>query len=166
MQCLKKFNIFRSKKKFGPSNESPGFKEKDTLSPSIGEFDEVDLNVTENDVIESERNERKSSKEKVEFEKLVKKLEEQDYWKGKQDYWKGKQDYWTGQQDYWTGQSEGKSKVQKEESLNIAWCGANNFDGKPKCEWNLKENGGLFGGGENGVGTTRRYWGKYGNGRG
>ena len=165
MQCLKKINIFRSKKKSGRSTEIAGMKEKDKLSPSIGEFDEVDLNVTENDVIESERNERKSSKEKVEFEKLVKKLEEQDYWKGKQDYWKGKQDYWTGQQDYWTGQSEGKSKVQKEESLNIAWCGANNFDGKPKCEWNLKENGGLFGGGENGVGTTRRYWGKYGNGR-
>ena len=140
MQCLKKFNIFRSKKKSGRSTETTGIKEKEKLSPSIGEFDEVDLNVTENDVIESERNERKSSEEKLEFEKLVKKLEGQGYWKGKQEV---------------------KTEIQKEESLNIAWCGASNFDGKPKCEWTLKENGGLFGGGENGVGTTRKYWGKY-----
>ena len=139
MQCLKKFNIFRSKKKSGRSTETTGIKEKEKLSPSIGEFDEVDLNV-----IESERNERKSSEEKLEFENLVKKLEGQGYWKGKQEV---------------------KTEIQKQESLNIAWCGASNFDGKPKCEWTLKENGGLFGGGENGVGTTRKYWGKYGNGR-
>ena len=142
MQFLKKFNIFRSKKKSG--TESPGIEQRDMFSPSLGEFDEVDLNVTD-DVIETEREERKSSEEKLEFEKLVKKLEGQDYWKGKQDYW--------------TGQCEEKSKMQKEESLNIAWCGASNFDGKPKCEWSLKENGGLFG--ETGVGTMRKYWGKY-----
>lgn len=136
MQFLKKFNIFRSKKKSG--TESPGIERRDTLSSSLGEFDEVDLNVTENDVIESERDERKSSEEKLEFEKLVKKLEGQDYW---------------------TGQCEEKSKMQKKESLNIAWCGASNFDGKPKCEWSLNENGGLFG--ETGVGTMRKYWGKY-----
>ena len=142
MQFLKKFNIFRSKKKSG--TESPGIEQRDMFSPSLGEFDEVDLNVTD-DVIETEREERKSSEEKLEFEKLVKKLEGQDYWRGKQDYW--------------TGQCEEKSKMQKEESLNIAWCGASNFDGKPKCEWSLKENGGLFG--ETGVGTMRKYWGKY-----
>ena len=146
MQFLKKFNIFRSKKKSG--TESPGIEQRDMFSPSLGEFDEVNLNGTENDVIESERDERKSSEEKLEFEKLVKKLEGQDYWKGKQDYW--------------TGQCEEKSKMQKEESLNIAWCGASKFDGKPKCEWSLKENGGLFG--ETGVGTMRKYWGKYCNG--
>ena len=140
--CLK--NIFR-RKKAGLSTNSPDFEETYILrSPSFKDFEEVNLHddvimtqepSNKNNVIENETDEmKKTSREKVN------RLKESPG------------NYWTGNND------EGKYKMQKEESLNSAWCGARSFDKKPKCEWSWKGNGSLFGGGSNGVGRMRSFW--------
>ena len=143
MQCLK--NIFR-RKNAGLSSNSPEFEETDFFrSISFKDyFEEVDLHEeatmtqkppNQNNVIENETDEmKKTSQEKVNRHE------------------ESPGNYWTGNYD------EGKNKMQKEESLNSAWCGASNFDKKPTCEWSWRENGGLFGGGSNGVGRMRSFW--------
>ena len=139
MQCLK--NIFR-REKARLSTYSPNFEETDIFgSPSFKVFEEVDLHdeaimtqepPNKNIVIENEM--KKTSQVKVNRHE------------------ESPKNYWTGNND------EGKHKMQKEESLNSAWCGASNFDKKQTFEWSWRENGGLFGGGSNGVGRMRSFW--------
>ena len=137
MECIKKkFNIFGKKKKSELSTKSQRSDETD-MSREL----DVDLidgapvaqdPVSENDVIETKQ--VKTSEKKLNRQVASSKLD-----------------------NYWTVKHESQKEKQKEQSLNIAWCGARSGE-RPGCQWSWREKGGLFGGGSNGVGKMRRYW--------